>query len=126
MIIADKKFLSEIDAKAEALKEKILNAKDEITYSGTAYYVSNKGDDRNDGLTPEKAIQSVERIYSLPLREGDAVLFERGGLWRGDVHVYVKNITYAAYGEGPKPRFYGSLKNYAVPHEWVKTDIPNI
>ena len=126
MIIADKKFLAEIDTKAEALKEKIMNAKDELTYTGTAYYFSNSGDDANDGLSPEKAVCSLERFYSLPLKEGDAVFFERGGLWRGELLVKVKNITIGAYGEGPKPRFYGSLKNYAVPHEWVKTDRPNI
>ncbi len=126
MIIADKKFLSEIDKKADALKNSIINAKDSVTYPGTAYYVSNTGDDANDGLTPQTAVCSLERIYSLPLKPGDAILFQRGGIWRGELQVNVKNITIAAYGEGKKPRFYGSLKNYAVPHEWVKTDLPNV
>ena len=126
MIIADKKFLAEIDERAEALKRKILDAEDEVTFDGTAYYVSNSGDDGNDGLSPETAICSLERIYSLPLKKGDAVLFERGGLWRGEFVVSVDGLTFAAYGKGIKPRFYGSLKNYAVPHEWIKTDIPNV
>ena len=126
MITADKKFLAEIDAKAEALKDKIMNSEDTIPHTGTVYYFSNRGCDSNDGLSPETAVQSLERFYSLPLKEGDTVLFERGGLWRGELYVNVKNITIAAYGKGEKPRFYGSLKNYAVPHEWVKTDRPNI
>lgn len=126
MIIADKKFLAEIDAKAEALKQTILNSKSEVTYTGTAYYVSNSGNDLNDGLTPETAINSLDRINTLPLKSGDAILLERGGMWRGSIHINISGITVSAYGEGAKPIINGSRKNYAVDYEWVKTDYENI
>lgn len=41
------------------------------------------------------------------LLPGDAVLFERGGLWRGFINC-AQGVTYSAYGEGEKPRIYGS------------------
>ena len=41
---ADNAFLSEIDRKANEMKEKILGSKDDITYSGRAHYVAEKGD----------------------------------------------------------------------------------
>lgn len=59
---ADSAFLAMIDGKAEEMKEKILRSKDEITYTGTAYYVSEKGDDRADGLTPETAWRTPSRV----------------------------------------------------------------
>ena len=35
-------------------------------------------------------------------------------------------VTYAAYGKGPKPEFYGTARNYADPTCWKETDIPNV
>ncbi len=126
MITADKKFLAEIDKKADALKEKILNSKTEVIYTGTAYYVSPNGCDLNDGLSPKTAIQTLERIHTLPLAFGDAVFLERGGTWRGNISLTQSGITISAYGEGKKPVINVSLKNYAVPDEWVKTDVENV
>ena len=126
MKIADKEFLAEIDAKAEALKQKIINSKTDVIYTGTAYYVSPNGDDMNDGLSPETAIQTLERIHTLPLAFGDAIFLERGSTWRGNISINISGITISAYGEGKKPVINVSLKNYAVPHEWVKTDVPNV
>ena len=48
------------------------------TYTGTAYYVSNSGDDANDGLSPETAWATIDRLNAQPLQYGDAVFFERG------------------------------------------------
>lgn len=128
MIIADKAFLSEIDKKAEALKAEIYAAKDSLEYSGKAYYVSQiNGNDMNDGLTPQTAVKSLDRIATLPIDSGDAILLERGCEWRGNGVVIKKDgITLGAYGEGAKPVINISLKNYANPDEWVKTDAENI
>ena len=53
-------------------REAIVNTSTEIvwsetftpgeTYAGTAYYVSNQGDDRNDGLSPETAWATLDRV----------------------------------------------------------------
>ncbi|QUO36907.1 hypothetical protein KFE19_10825 [Dysosmobacter sp. Marseille-Q4140] len=50
------------------------------TYTGTAYYVSNKGDDGNDGLSPETAWATLDRVNKAALEHGDAVFLERGGV----------------------------------------------
>ena len=128
MIIADKKFLAEIDSKANALLEKINSAEDKMTYTGKAYYISTvDGNDLNDGLTPETAIRTLDRIHTLPLESGDAILLQRGCEWRGNgMRISTNGITIAAYGKGKKPIINISAKNYAVPYEWVKTDYPNV
>ncbi len=86
---------------------------------GRVYYVSDNGNDANDGLTPESAWKTFGNADAGAqiLVEGDKVLFERGGLYRGSLQL-VSGVTYSAYGEGEKPRLYGSLKNYASPDLW--------
>ena len=57
------------------------------------------------------------------LSAGDAVLFERGGLWRvGDREKFIvpEGVIFGAYGKGDKPKFYGSYKNYADKSLWEK------
>jgi hypothetical protein len=80
--------------------------------AGTTYYVdSTNGNDGNDGKSPAQAIKTTTKVNTLALQPGDNVLFKRGEIWRildtseivdrsGDATGY---ITYAAYGEGPKP-----------------------
>lgn len=50
------------------------------------------------------------------LKSGDAVFFERGGLWRGYLDC-AEGVTYSAYGQGEKPRIYGSPENGADPNK---------
>ena len=90
---------------------------------GRVYYVSNNGNDENNGLTPESAWQTFKNVdaESKILQEGDQVLFERGGIYRGSLRV-VSGVTYSAYGDGKKPHLYGSLRNYAVPDLWEASD----
>lgn len=81
---------------------------------GEVYYVSTSGNDANDGLTPETAIRTLSAIDGLPLEDGDAVLFERGCIWRMTEKFDCRsNVTYGSYGEGRKPMFLGSPKNFA-------------
>ena len=99
-----KKIISEIDEKSEKLKNKILNSKSKYTVKGNAYYVSPKGNDKNDGLSPETAWKTLSRISNAPeLKKGDVVLLERGKMFRGRDIRCVEGVTYSAYGEGPKP-----------------------
>ena len=117
------------DKEAAILKEKILNAKDEVVITGKKYYISNNGNDENDGLTPETAWATFQKFHSMGdfLKEGDALLLERGSAWRVWKDITMKTgVTYGAYGNGPKPCLIGSDKNYAEPSLWTKTERENV
>ena len=86
--------------------------------SGTVYYVSARsGKDSNDGLSPRSAWQTIAHVNSAPLKPGDSVLFKRGEVWRGQLRPIsgdaTGQVTYGAYGEGAKPRIYGSVQRNA-------------
>lgn len=122
---ADDVFIAEIDAKSDALRNEILNTKTEVTYTGTAYYVSADGNDENDGLTPETAWASLERVSNAAeLQKGDAVFFNRGDIFRGGLGTK-KGVTYSAYGDGEKPRIYGSPFDGAKYGIWEEV-APNV
>lgn len=110
---ADKRIL----AKAEARKKAILNSTTAVTVEGTKYYVSNKGNDNNDGRTPQTAWTTLSKVNSAELKPGDGVFFERGGLWRGYIDC-AKGVTYSAYGTGEKPKIYGSLESGTDAAKW--------
>lgn len=107
---------------AETRQEEICNTVTDITSSitGTSYYISNDGNDANDGLSPETAWATPYRAMTADLGYGDAVLFERGGTWYisveenlGDTsrnHGYVDGVTVGAYGEGEKPILRGDIE----------------
>lgn len=119
MIRANENILRELDALAEARKDEILKAKDILHVTGISYYVSASGDDENDGKTPETAWKTLDRVSAAELAPGDGVFFKRGDIFRGFVKAK-EGVTYAAYGEGEKPRFYGWEKNLADPALWEK------
>ncbi len=127
----------------------ILNSETEIvhsetyipgeTYTGTAYYVSNDGNDNNDGLTPETAWRTLRKVAevngflseTILLKPGDAVFFRRGDIFRmneigwdpylGDeaaLYLNVDGVTYSAYGEGEKPIITESTENGSGAEKW--------
>lgn len=115
-------------AEAKAARETILNSPTTITkgeelilgetYTGTAYYVSNTGNDRSDGKTPETAWATLNKVERAKLKYGDAVFFERGGTWYGSLKMQ-HGVTYSAYGEGAKPIITGSPQDAAQPEKWT-------
>ena len=119
------------DKEADALREAIMNATDDLdTSGGTVYYISSlSGDDKNEGTSPEKAwctLSAYTKNKKL-LKAGDTVLFERGGVYRGGDNVpLISGVTYGAYGSGAKPAIYGSRKNYSGEGSWKKTDMENV
>ncbi len=121
MIRANEKILKEFDALAEKRKAEILGAKDVLTVTGKSYYVSASGNDENDGLTSESPWKTLDRVSAAELAPGDGVFFKRGDIFRGFVKAK-EGVTYAAYGEGEKPRFYGWEKNLADPALWELYD----
>ena len=104
------------DNKAEKLRQEILNTGNTEEYykiTGTKYYVSSiNGDDLNSGTSPDKAFKSIEGLATIELKSGDAVLFERGSVFRlYTTFLTSKGVTYGSYGTGEKPKIFGSAVN---------------
>lgn len=95
--------------------------------SALKYYVSNQGNDRNDGKTPATAWRTIHKINSYHFKPSDTILFEAGGIWREKLiikHSGTKDhpIVYTRYGSGINPRILASEKAGT----WYKTDKNNI
>ena len=118
--------------------DEILNSETEIyqsdtfvqgeTYTGKVYYVSNDGDDANDGLTPETAWRTVQKVSMEAsgwgndgvLQYGDAVLFRRGDIFRiyQEFEIVTSGLTFSTYGEGEKPILTASSENGTGAEKW--------
>ncbi len=77
------------------------------------FHISPAGDDQRDGRSPAAAWRTVARVNAAAFAPGDEVRFERGGEWRerlvpSSSGAAGRPILFAAYGVGPKPRFWGS------------------
>ena len=83
------------------------------TQAHTFHVDAARGDDAQDGLTPETGWRSLAQVNRAPLTPGDRVLFRRGQTWRGQLVPQSGDadavITYGAYGEGDKPVLLGSV-----------------
>lgn len=115
------------DREAEALRTQILNAADALKPTGRVWYISRKGNDANSGESASQAWYSISGYNAnrSEIKPGDAVLFERGGVYRGTVRL-VDGVSYGAYGSGPKPAIYGSPNNFASKEFWETTEIKNV
>jgi hypothetical protein len=79
----------------------------------TNYYVSNSGNDANNGLTPATAWATITKVNSSAFLPGDSILFKRGDTWRTTISMNEsgslnKHIVFGAYGTGNKPKLLGS------------------
>ena len=127
---ASDEFIASLDAEFEARKKEILNTKSEWTVvpGGKVWYVSNAGNDSNDGLSEKTPLATMRKVMELQndkvINSGDVVLLNRGDEWH--VKFYCKNgVTYSAYGEGAKPRVLGSIEA-DKPEQWVAAGYPNL
>ena len=86
---------------------------------GRVFYVSNDGCDDSDGLSPQGAWRSIEKVNALFLQPGDSVLLRRGDVFYG-AHLELHGsgegmgdgwITVDAYGTGEDPRLIGAVQN---------------
>lgn len=129
---------AELHAELQSRIDEILNTETEIvhsdtyipgkTYTGTAYYVSNDGDDENDGLTPETAWQTLSRMNrelaqheGSVMKSGDAIFLRRGDTFRltdFSLDVSLDGVTISAYGEGDKPILTASSENGTGEDKW--------
>ena len=121
----------ELSTKIEELTKKriaeIRGTKTEVKVSGKSFYIANEGNDEADGLSPETAWKTIDKLNASTelLGAGDGVFFKRGDLFRGSVAT-VAGVTYSAYGEGDKPRIYVWDKNSADPALWLPTDVEGV
>jgi hypothetical protein len=106
--------------RADERRKAILNSATDVTVTGTSYYVSNSGNDSNNGLSPETAWATIDKVNSMDYQSGDGVFFRRGDVFRGAVQPNDKdNLTFSAYGEGAKPKIFGSPENGADTDKWI-------
>lgn len=109
-------YKSSYDDEAEAKRLEILNSPNVLTgITGKAYYISNNGSDSNSGTSPDKPWKSLSKITSSIAGKSYStvtIFLERGSTFRGQLPLY-SYTNYAAYGEGEKPKIYGSAKDYA-------------
>lgn len=104
---ADDAVLNELNSTFDAKKAETQKFASVPTATGTTYYVSSvNGSTSANGTSPETAWKYCYQITGL--EAGDAVLFECGSEFRERVNL-VSGVTYASYGEGEKPVFYGSI-----------------
>lgn len=123
--------LKAINDKTQSYRDSVLESEnlDISKVTGTVYYVSNNGNDKNNGkknfLGTINAWKTISKVNSADLKPGDAVLFERGGEFRGKITAQ-EGVTYSAYGTGDKPIINGSAKDYADSTLWLETSIKNV
>lgn len=77
------------------------------TCPNNTYYVSATGDDSNSGLTPNDAWRTIDKVNSLTVKPGDAILFEGGKSFNGtlefrsdDANGGANAVTISSYGSG--------------------------
>lgn len=121
VVRAEQSFLKALEEWSTKRKKQIRESADSIERKGVMYYVSNDGDDSNDGKTPSTPWKTLEKVSSASLQRGACVLFRRGDLFRGNVKTKV-GVTYSAYGEGEKPKIFGWKENLANEKLWVEVD----
>lgn len=88
----------------------IANIEDD-NYPINAIFISNNGNDSNDGLTPETSIKTIYKLNRMDTTN-KTVLFKRGDTWRlTDTYIKIhSNIQYSTYGTGEKPILLGSFE----------------
>jgi hypothetical protein len=78
----------------------------------TTYYISNGGNDSNNGTSPSFPWETLNKVNLFSFNPGDSVLFNRNGVWRGQLIPQSGDINghkcYGAYGTGNKPILMGS------------------
>ena len=120
------KVIADARAATDKRIEEIRNAPNmEIPEDATVYYVSEYGDDENDGLTEDTAWLTLDKVNAVYLTPGTYVCFQRGSTWRGYLNAQ-PGVTYTAYGEGDKPILMASPENGADPDMWEETEYENV
>jgi parallel beta-helix repeat protein len=112
------------DPKEPDLKEPTTNNTESETPKAylRIFYVSNSGDNSNDGLSSDKAWKTISKVNAemSNFKPGDAILFKRGDIFNdATLNVSISGnadnpIVFGAYGTGLKPVFtsFKTLSNW--------------
>lgn len=105
---------------------------------GKCWYVSNDGDDCNDGASEKSPWRTCKRLIEAQklgdVRRGDGVFFRCGDVWdaafstnwSGDYALrIISGVTYSSYGKGAKPLFRNCLCADGA-ESWEKTEYENV
>lgn len=122
---ADRAYVEELDRKTDKRIEEIINSPTEVEVTGTKYYVAANGCDADDGLTPDTAWQTINKVNSFKFNDGDGVFFKRGDSFRTTVPLKSAGITLSAYGSGAKPKIIASVDASGA-DKWSKTEYENV
>lgn len=108
---------------AGCLRDSILKTPDSDIEWKTKHYISENGDDNNDGLSPDKPLKTLYGLKNSDVFHGHAILFERGGTYRIPKTIIGNGgVYYGAYGVGDKPKLLGSVRDYADSDIWEESD----
>ena len=110
-----------IQRKAKQIRNNISISSPDLDGRNRILYVSESGDDGADGLSPKNAWKTIQKVNG-SARNGDAVLFQCGGKWRGSLEAR-DGALYSHYGEGELPILCGSKRDYADPALWESTTV---
>ncbi|MBQ7821423.1 MAG: right-handed parallel beta-helix repeat-containing protein [Clostridia bacterium] len=122
---ATPEYMTELEQYAKKRKDEILSCPDSCYSSENVFYISNDGSDGNDGRSPESPWLTLSHLGDDIIVPGSVVHFKRGGIWR-DGFTAREGVTYTAYGNGEKPRIYGSPYDAAHHGKWELTDVPDV
>lgn len=77
---------------------------------GTTYFVSNSGNDSNNGTSTATPWQHISKVNSFAFASGDSILFQAGGTWAEQLTTQSTwtNLTLDLYGIGARPILTGS------------------
>lgn len=95
---------------------------------GKIYYVSADGNDDNDGLTPNTAWKTTDKVNDALtqnlIKATDTILFRRGDVFRGYLYIGKNDILVGSYGDEAlsKPEILVSPFDGAKSGEWTKVD----
>lgn len=117
----DEKTLSRINEIRTIKNTNIENSR------GNIYYLSNNGDDSNDGRTPKspwKTLSKLQSEFNNSIKSGDYILFNRGDVFRGNINVSKDDILLGSYGDESKqkPIINVSPFNAAIEGIWIEVE----
>ena len=86
----------------------------------TNYYVSNAGNDSNNGLTTTQSWKTLGKVNSFTFKAGDKILFNKGNTWAEALTIPSSGtsgspIVFSSYGSGAMPIITGSdSRDYCI------------
>jgi parallel beta-helix repeat protein len=93
-----------------------------LQVSATEYYLSNNGNDKDKGTSPETSFKTLQQLNKVKLKPGDKVYFKAGDTFEGTLQINRSGkpgnpIVFTSYGEGAKPVITGAVKINNFKHQ---------